>query len=263
MFQLVVLRLRTSDSLIPLLVSSLSIAALALLGFTRLARRAPVTFFFLLGYFAMVAIWPFPPARFILGIWVLLMLVLASGAQSAFEWRRPDGERARELWLIGRGGIAIASLVALSGAFAYNVRGYQRHYWRSTEEQSNHWIAPKLAWTRANTDSAAIIGSDHDEGSIYLYTGRRSVPVTTFTAAQFLEARTPQADSIVLTALAKQFGARHLLLSSPRLRNAAAALGATGSPLGGDSHALVPWAYTLPALARRTATDQFSLRASR
>lgn len=263
MFQFVVLRLRTNDSAIPLLLTWSSVAALALLGFFRLARRARVTFLFLLAYIATVAVWPFPPARFLLGIWVLLMLLLVAGVQAALDWRPPNADRwAHELWIGARVAVAVASLVVVVGAVNYNLRGYSRHYWRSTEEQSNHWIAPKLAWTRANTDTAAIIGSDHDEGSIYLYTGRRSVPVTTFTASEFLEPRAPRADSIVLLELAKRFGPRHLLLSSPRLRSAAAALGGTGSPLGGDIHDLVPWAYTIPTVAGRTA-DSLSLRASR
>lgn len=252
MFLHVVHRLRPLDNSIPDIVASLCAAALGMLGFARLARRAPVTFWFLLAYLGIVAVWPFPPVRFLLGIWVLLMIVLASGVQSVLEQTRPAPEnvRGRQLWLTTRIAGAAASVVLLAGLVAYNVHGFERHFWRNNEELAARWIAPKLAWARANTDTSSIIGTDHDEGSVYLYTGRRAVPITTFTASEYLEPRSAQADGAVLTALATHFGARHLLLSSPRLRDAAAALGGTGVPLGDGTHQLVPWAYTLPMLAR-------------
>jgi hypothetical protein len=264
MFQHVVHRLKPLGSPIPDVIASICTAALVLLGFVRLARRARVTFLFLLAYLAIVAVWPFPPVRFILGIWVLLMLVLAAGVQSLWEMRpRDTTERARQLWLGGRIACVTASLLLAAGMLAYNVRGYQRHFWRNNEELSARWIAPKLDWARANTDTAAIIGTDHDEGSVYLYTGRHAVPITTFTASEYLAPRSAEDDGHVLTALAMHFNARHLLLSSPRLRDAASALGGRGVPLGDGTHRLVPWAYTLPVLAGRAAGDSVTLRASR
>lgn len=265
MFQHVVYRLRPIENPLPDIVASLGAAALAVLGFARLARRARVTFIFLAAYLLLVAMWPFPPARFLLGVWVLLMLVLASGVQSAVERRRPErGERAQRLWMASQVACAVAVCVLVAGVTAYNVRGYERHYWRSTGERSARWIVPKLEWARVNTDTAAVIGSDHDEGSVYLYTGRRGVPVTTFTATEYLDPRSPAAENAALTALAVHFGARHLLLSSPRLRDAAIALGGTGVPLGDGAHQLVPWAFTLPTdLAGHPAADSLSLHASR
>jgi hypothetical protein len=264
MFQHVVHRLKPIGSPIPDILASLCAGALGALGFMRIARCARVTFFFLVAYLAIVAVWPFPPVRFLLGIWVLLMLVLAAGVQSLWEMRPQETTGGpRPLWLSTRIACAAASLILAAGMLAYNVRGYQRHFWRNNEELSARWIAPKLAWARANTDSSAIIGTDHDEGSVYLYTGRRAVPITTFTAAEYLAPRSVQADSAVLTTLATHFGARHLLLSSPRLREAASALGGTGVPLGDGTHQLVPWAYTLPVLAAGPTKDSLTLRASR
>jgi hypothetical protein len=265
MFQHVVYRLRPIENPIPDIIASLCAAALGIIGFARIARRARVTFLFLIAYLTLVAVWPFAPARFLLGVWVLLMLVLASGVQSVMQMRRPESDqRARRMWLAGQLACAAAACVLLAGLTAYNIRGYERHYWRSTGERSARWIVPKLEWARANTDTSAVIGSDHDEGSVYLYTGRRSVPVTSFTAAEYLDPRSPAAESAALTELATHYGVRHLLLSSPRLRDAAAALGGTGVPLGDGVHQLVPWAFTLPlSLARRPRADSVSLHASR
>jgi hypothetical protein len=263
MFLLFVRRLQPIASPIPGAAFSISAGALGVVGLARVARRATLTFLFLLGYLAIVAIWPFPPVRFLLGVWVLLMLVLACGVQAVLDLAPPDERRWHRLWLTSRAACGVASVVLVTGILAYNVRGYQRHYWRSTEEQSNRWIGPKLAWARANTDSTAIIGSDHDEGSIYLYTGRRSIPITTFTATEYLTPRPAQFDNTALTELARHFGARHLLVSSPRLRDAAAALGGHGVPLGDAAHSVVPWAYTVPELGVRARGDSLTLRASR
>ena len=258
MFQHVVHRLKPIDNPIPDLVASLCTAVLGLFGFARLARRASVTFYFLLAYLATVAVWPFAPVRFLLGIWVLLMIVLACGVQSLIELPRPQvgGEAALNLWMAGRMGAVVASLLLIEGLVVYNVRGYQRHFWRNTEELAARWIAPKVEWVRENTDSTAIIGTDHDEGIIYLYTGRRAVPITTFTASEYLDPRSAQADSLVLTELATHFRAQDILISSPYLRGPAAALGGKAIPLGDAAHRLVPWAYTVPTLAAAVSTKR-------
>jgi hypothetical protein len=264
LLQIVVRRLQPPENPIPNLVVSLCVGGLAAFGFVRLARRARVTFVFLAAYCAIAAIWPFVPVRFFLGIWVLLMLVLTSGVQSLIEQRRPAGAgRDRNLWIAGRAFWVTASVVLVTGAFAYNVRGFSHHWWSTTEAQSARWIAPKIEWVRTHTDSAAIIATDHDEGGLYLYTGRRAVPATTFTAAEYVAPRDVQADAAAFTKLATHWHARYMLLSSPRLHPAALALGAQGTPLGDANHRTVPWVFTLPALATRPLGDTVTLRASR
>jgi hypothetical protein len=211
-------------------------------GAARLARRAPVTLAFLAAYLGIVAVWPFPPARFLLGIWILLMLVLASGAQLLWEgWPAIASRRTKAqptLRILG----SVAVLVLIAGSVAYNVRGYQRRWWSMTEEQSAHWVVPKVGWARANTDTAEVIATDHDEGSVYLYTGRQSVPVTTFTAAEYFSPRDSSTDAEVLRTLATHFQARYVMLSGARLRGAAAAMSVRGTPLGADNSG---WVFRL------------------
>jgi hypothetical protein len=112
-----------------------------------------------------------------------------------------------------------------------------------TEEQSWRWIGPKVAWVRARTDSSAVIATDHDEGAIFLYTGRRAVPVTTFTASEFIEQRSVAADSMALRSLALRYKADFILLSSIRLRPAAAGISRAAVPLDDGAHQIVPWAF--------------------
>ena len=228
------------------IVAPLCIGVLMLWGVPRVARRAPVTLTFLTAYLAIVAIWPFAPVRFLLGIWVLLMLVLAAGAQTLFEDALPNVR-----WLgehrptVSRAVGIVASFVLVAGMIAYNVRGYQRRYWANTALLSARWIAPKLAWVASHTDTAAVIATDHDEGTIYLYTGRRAVPVTTFTAGEYIQPRSVQGDSAALHALVAHFDARYLVLSSVRLRPAATAISIGSIPLGDGEHQVVPWAFRL------------------
>jgi hypothetical protein len=246
MFGHIVHRLRPPTNPIPDIVASLCVALLAAFGLARLIRRVPVTLAFLAGYLAIVAVWPFAPVRFLLGIWVLLMLVLASGAQALLEGALPNarvlgGHRRTLSRAVG----AFATIVLVTGVLAYNVRGYQRRWWATTEELSARWIAPKLVWVVSHTDTAAIVATDHDEGTVYLYTGRRAVPVTTFTATEYLEPRSAASDAAALRSLVDQFGAQYLVLSSVRMRPAAAAISSTGVPLGDGEHKVVPWAFVV------------------
>lgn len=225
---------------------SLCVGLLGVCGLVRVGRRAPVTLVFLLGYLAIVAVWPFAPVRFVLGVWVILMLVIASGAEWVIDDRLPNA-----MWHLPRVrvarralGIGAAALLVM-GVIAYNVRGYQRQWWATTQLLSGRWIAPKLAWIAANTDTSAVIATDHDEGTVYLYTGRHAVPVTTFTAGQYLQPRSVEEEAATLKELTAIFRPRYLVLSSLRLRPTASALSASGIALGDGTHNVVPWAFTL------------------
>jgi hypothetical protein len=139
----------------------------------------------------------------------------------------------------------LASIVLVGGAVAYNVRGYQRRWWATTEEASARWIGPKLAWVGSRTDTSAVIATDHDEGAVYLYTGRHAVPVTTFSASEYVNPRSLDGDAAALNALVARFKPDYIVLSSVRLRPAAAAASLKGIPLDDGAHQVVPWAFTL------------------
>jgi hypothetical protein len=245
MFGHITHRLRPPTNPIPESVASLCVGLLGVLGIARLVRRAPVTVAFLGGYLAIVAVWPFAPVRFLLGIWVLLMLVLAAGVEVLLEGAPHATWLGTKRVVITRTAAALVSIVLIGGVVAYNVRGYQRRWWATTEELSARWIAPKLAWVGSHTDSSAVIASDHDEGTIYLYTGRHTVPVTTFTAAEYVDPRPVEGDAAALDAFIARFKPDYLVLSSVRLRPAAAAASVKGVPLGDGAHTVVPWAFTL------------------
>ena len=237
-------------------ITSFCVLLLALCGAVRLVRRAPVTITFLGAYLAIAALWPFPPLRFLLGIWVLLMLLLASGAQMLIDDTLPSALwHRRRLRLTKRLTGALAAGLLVTGVVAYNVRGFAHRGWAVTEEQSWRWIAPKVTWVGARTDSSAVIATDHDEGAIFLYTGRRAVPVTTFTAAEFIEPRSAATDSMALRSLVLRFKADYVVLSSLRLRPAAASISRAAGPLDDGVHQIVPWVFATRQPANRPASQ--------
>jgi hypothetical protein len=167
---------------------ALTVALLALfggLGIIATWRRVPITVLFLLGYAAIVAIWPFAPARFVWGVWPLLLLFVAVGTCAAVSRIRPTPLRVVAM-------LAFAWLVV--GYGAYELRAARGAWWSSIARANTGRIAPLVRWTLANTAPAEVVATD-DEGAVFLYTGRRAVPVFSFTAAHYLRDQTAQEEA--------------------------------------------------------------------
>jgi hypothetical protein len=227
--------------------ASLAVLVLAAAGCVRLARAARVTLAFLTCYVAIVLLWPFPPSRFVLGIWVMLMLLLAAGAQWLVGRLSPDERRAYRLWsgarpIVGYG----AAALLLIGAIVYNVQGYRRSWWSTTARTSAMFILPKIVWVEHSVDSTEVVAAEHDEGAVYLYTGRRAVPAASFKASDYLRAAQPEAIAATLRELTSRYGVTHALLSTGPLIRAAESLGAKGRPVLGTVNQPGPWVFEMP-----------------
>jgi hypothetical protein len=155
-----------------------ALGALAAVGAWTMRRRMPVTLLFVACYLAIVLVWPFNPSRFIWGIWPLLLLPVLAGGYAA------TGRAA---------GLALPARIALLASFAwvtvgyaaYELRGARGAWWSSIARVNTQRIAPAVQWAIDNTAPGDVIAAD-DEGAIYLYAGRRTVPVLSFTTAQYL-----------------------------------------------------------------------------
>lgn len=155
-----------------------ALGALAGVGGWSVRRRMPVTLLFLAVYLTIVLVWPFNPSRFVWGIWPLLLMLVIAGAHVA---------AARS------GRFTQPVCVALLASFAwvvvgygsYELRGARGSWWSSIARANTRRIAPAVQWTLANTAPNEVLAAE-DEGAIYLYTGRASVPVFSFTTAQYL-----------------------------------------------------------------------------
>ena len=156
----------------------LMLATLTALGTWSVRRRMPVTLLFLAGYLTIVLVWPFNPSRFIWGIWPLLLLLVVAGAHAAVAHPSHFARPARAL--------LVASLAWVTiGYAAYELRGVRGAWWSSIARANTQRIAPAVDWTLEHTGADELLAAE-DEGAIYLYTGRRAVPVFSFTTAQYL-----------------------------------------------------------------------------
>ena len=145
-------------------------------------RRLPITLLFLASYLAIVLIWPFAPTRFVWCVWSLVLLVPALGALAAarhHDWPMPL-----------RATLVVAAAWLTAGYGAYELRAVRGAWWSSIARANTTRIHAVARWTLANTSPGQIIATD-DEEAVYLYTGRRTVPIISFTTRHYLETPAP------------------------------------------------------------------------
>jgi hypothetical protein len=189
------------------------LAAIGVLGVGAwgLARRAPATAFFLLGYAAIVVAWPYAPDRFLWGVWPLMLLTLALGAAEGIRGAR--ARRATGLPLVAHATLVVAAGALVFGLVRYNARGYQQRWWDTAQRAVARQLLPLVDWTERNTRPGDVIASDGDP-LLHLYTGRHVVP----SARWAVEAYPAAADSATRVADLKEllavYNPRYVLLSS-------------------------------------------------
>jgi len=152
-------------------------------GAWRLVRRAPVTAWFLAAYMALVMIWPFEPIRFVWALLPVFASIFVMGIGAVFE-RRPAAALPRLIRLAALG--VCAALVA--GFATYNVLGVRQQRDAVPREIAAR-ATPIVQWVRASTRPGDIIAME-DDPLIYLYTGRKAVPVGTLTAEEYVDKQT-------------------------------------------------------------------------
>ena len=166
-------------------VTYAALAMLTMAGVVINRRRSPVTLLFLAGYLTIVAFWPFQPARFVWGVWPLLLMVLAFGAR---------GVRRRTWPMPFRGALAAAAVWAFIGYATYESRAIRGRWWGSIPRAAAPHISFAVEWANTRTAPGDVIATE-DEGPVFLYTGRRTVPVRPLTPQQYLEDSTPEEDA--------------------------------------------------------------------
>ena len=164
--------------------ATIALTALFVHGWWRLARRAPVSAWMMLGYLTLVLAWPFVPARFIWAIWPLVGGVFFLAFQSIAEWQ-PAG-RAR----LARACALAASALLVAGYGTYNWLGASRGWWTQVQQRTADRARPLAEWIVANTRPTDVIATD-DDLLIHLYTGRRTIPNGAFTPQEHMRAQTP------------------------------------------------------------------------
>jgi hypothetical protein len=154
------------------------------IGAWRLARRAPVTIWFLAAYMALVVVWPFEPTRFVWALLPLFCAMLALGIGFVAE-RRP----ATTLLRLARYAALAACGVLVAGFGWYNVNGVRQKWVDSVPRAIAGRATPVVEWVRRSTRPTDVIATE-DDPLVYLYTGRRAIPVGTFTPEEYVHEQT-------------------------------------------------------------------------
>lgn len=164
--------------------AALVATALLAIGAWRLAKRAPVTAWFVAAYMALVIIWPFEPTRFVWALLPIFGVMLALGI-GFIRSRAPTHAAQR----VARGfALALAALL-IAGFALYNVNGVHQGWRDSVPRVTAARATPVVEWVRASTRPTDIIAME-DDPLVYLYTGRRAIPVGTFTPEEYLNEQT-------------------------------------------------------------------------
>ncbi|GAC1517078.1 MAG: hypothetical protein NVS1B4_15920 [Gemmatimonadaceae bacterium] len=171
-----------------------ALATLALFGLVRLRRTAPITACVMLAYEAIVVAWPYPPDRFLWGVWPLVMMLLAAGATEAFAGGWP---RRWTLHALPLAALAAGTVVASAGYASYEWHGVRGQWWATAQRQSAAGSATLVAWVASRTDSGAVVATDSDP-LVYLYTGRRTLPTSGWSAVDYVR---PAPDDSVLASV--------------------------------------------------------------
>ena len=168
-------------------VTLAALASLAIAACAAVWRRLPVTLLFLVGYLAIVIVWPFQTARFVWTVWPLLLALVAVGGWTA--WGRPAWRAPL------RAALAAAFVWVAIGYAAYESRGIRGRWWSSIPRANTPRIAMAVRWVAANTAPDEVVATEN-EGAVYLYTGRQALPIITLTPAQYLREYSPRENAL-------------------------------------------------------------------
>jgi hypothetical protein len=200
------------------------LATLFVFGARRFWRAAPTTLLFMSFYAGIVVLWPFNPARFIWGIWPLVVLLAVVGARELAAWA-PSTTSARTL----RYAAIAATLVMSVGYLRYNARGYRGRWWSSIARQQTRIAQPLVVWARTRTRPDEVIASSV-EPLVYLYSGRRTVSATSFTYRYYFRPATVSENEAVLRDVMSAYRVDAIAIVANDSRGAAAQAMATRHP---------------------------------
>lgn len=190
------------------------------------SRRAPVMAWCALIYMAIVMIWPYSPWRFVFAIWPLVIVFLGESARVAWS-------KARARQPIGVLTLAALGVIGVGIVTRETRAAIGRSWWVPARVAAQQTV-PGMMWVVRNTSETSVVASEVPE-LVYLYTGRRSVPVMPFTAAEYGVARSRELDRSNVEKTIRQLPVDYVVTISPPMRDAVKAM--TPSPRLLDSAA--------------------------
>ena len=134
-----------------------------LYGLALLSRRSAIGFA-LVFYAIILAVWPYPPDRF---IWVVLPWLALTWSVGAVElWRR---------WSRARIPVGLLCALVAGGYLHYEFQGFKGRWWGAQARAISANFAELLPVVN-NLPDSAVVATD-DEALVWLYSRRRSVPL--------------------------------------------------------------------------------------
>ncbi|HSL71072.1 MAG TPA: hypothetical protein VK864_12580, partial [Longimicrobiales bacterium] len=102
------------------------------------------------------------------------------------------------------GGARYAALALVAGLAlgygTYNARGFRNSWWIPVQRQGGERLKPIVEWVAHNTAMSDVISTDHDP-AVYLYTGRRAIPTSTWLVRERVKPLTADEDARVVRTL--------------------------------------------------------------
>lgn len=206
-------RFSLTESPMMMSIAAGAAAILFAVGAWRAFRRGPVLVTFAAIYLAIVMIWPYAPWRFVFGLWPVIVLMIGEALRGAFA-----GARMRRPLDVA---LAAAGVLAVGGAIVRETATYRERAWSTPAAVATPQTLPSMFWILRNTSESAVIASEASE-LVYLYTGRRSVPVMPFNAEEYGVPRSLALDGAGVRAVVTTLPVDYLTPISRDLRLAAA-----------------------------------------
>jgi len=76
-----------------------------------------------------------------------------------------------------------------------------------------------MVWVGTHAPRDAVVATEV-ESAVYLYTGRNTVPVSTFTAQEYFTPRTPRENAAVIREIIGRYRPQVVVVTSARMRDA-------------------------------------------
>jgi hypothetical protein len=196
-------------------------AGLAILTFVGgllvLARRsrAPVTALALVGYIAVVLLWPFQVDRFLWGLWPLIVLVALAGVTTTVSWLKTRGRGRAAAATIG-----VACLLAV-GHETYAARGLAKG-WEGGASRGMSVVGVRISLA-INSDRSLdgqLIGAELAP-LVALYTGLDVLPLEMLRPRDHVEEKTAAEFTAELEKIDRRFHpAAYVVMNGSRYHEA-------------------------------------------
>jgi hypothetical protein len=207
----------------PRIIALLAILMLVGFGAQTMWARARTTMLFTSLYMGIVFVWPVEPARYLWGVWPLLVIWPVVGARELWRWYSADSPFRY---------LQIALLVVTAcagGGYLYGMeQGYNGRYWEDIPRAGAVMLRPIVVGIRSHARPGEVIATPA-EAAMYLYTDHQTVPVYTYQPTQLFRNLTLPEKTDALREILTTYPATGLVTSSAGEVQVVSAVNLTGN----------------------------------